>query len=292
MPVAPVSKWSAVLSVVGVVLVSAASAEERVPTVAPQRPEVQILVAYYSLSGRELEREILPAVRDLGLGTMIWSPLAGGFLTITAREESVGGYDYTSARLRTLGKHDFTFGRMEMRARMPIGQGMWPAFWMLSSDTSIYGPWAASGEIDIVEYLGSQPDRIFGTIHYGGEAPGNLSSETKYTPSEDVTGGFNTYALEWDEFEIRWYFNGTLYAVQNSWFSIAEDFPAPFNQNFYVLFNLAVGGNFPGSPDGTTPSPATIGSASSPPRTCVRWSSTTRRPTWRRRCTPATSARP
>ena len=107
--------------------------------------------------------------------------VAGGFLTISARVESVGGLDYTSARLRSLGKGDWTFGRMEMRARMPIGQGMWPAFWMLSSDTSIYGPWAASGEIDIVEYLGDDPDTIFGTIHYGASFPGNIFSGTEFT---------------------------------------------------------------------------------------------------------------
>ena len=108
--------------------------------------------------------------------------VAGGFLTITAKEESVAGRDYTSARMRSLGKGDWTFGRMEMRARMPIGQGLWPAFWMLPSD-SIYGTWAASGEIDIVEYIGSQPDRILGTIHYGGPWPGNVFSATRLLPA-------------------------------------------------------------------------------------------------------------
>lgn len=104
--------------------------------------------------------------------------VADGFLTITAIEESDGGLDYTSARLRSLGKGDWTFGRMEMRAKMPTGQGLWPAFWMLSSDPSIYGPWAASSEIDVVEYIGSDPNRIFGTIHFGASFPGNVFVST------------------------------------------------------------------------------------------------------------------
>ena len=86
----------------------------------------------------------------------------------------------------------------------------------------------------------------------------NLSAETLYTPSFDVTEEFHTYAFEWDEFEMRWYADGTLYKVENSWSSAGGAYPAPFDQPFYVLFNLAVGGDFPGSPDGTTPSPATM----------------------------------
>ncbi len=156
--------------------------------------------------------------------------VAGGLLTITAREESVGGLDYTSARMRSLGKGDWTFGRMEMRARMPIGQGLWPAFWMLSSDLSIYGPWAASGEIDIVEYIGSDPNRIFGTIH----------------------DDFHVFAIEWEPGEIRWYVDGVEFASRDSWFSTSGPFPAPFDVDFHLLLNLAVGGNLPGPPDGTT----------------------------------------
>jgi beta-glucanase (GH16 family) len=122
--------------------------------------------------------------------------VSGGLLTITAKEESVADYDYTSARMRSLGKGDWTFGRMEMRAKMPIGQGLWPAFWMLPSD-SIYGTWAASGEIDIVEYIGSHPHWILGTIHYGGAWPHNVYSSTNYfLTSGTFNDDFHVFALE------------------------------------------------------------------------------------------------
>ena len=135
--------------------------------------------------------------------------VAGGFLTITAREESVEpGFQYTSARLRSLRKGDWTYGRLEMRAKMPLGKGLWPAFWMLPTD-QVYGGWAASGEIDIVEYLGSDPEEIFGTIHYGGSWPNNTFSGTPYQlPSGTFADDFHEFAIEWEEGEIRWYVDG------------------------------------------------------------------------------------
>ena len=179
--------------------------------------------------------------------------VAGGLLTITAKEEAVGGLDYTSARMRSLAKGDWTFGRMEMRAKMPIGQGFWPAFWMLPSDTSIYGPWAASGEIDIVEYIGSEPDVIFGTLHYGASFPGNVFSSTEYLlPSGTFNDDFHVFAMEWEFGEIRWYIDGVLFATRNDWFSTGGPFPAPFDVDFHLLLNMAVGGNLPGPPDGTS----------------------------------------
>jgi beta-glucanase (GH16 family) len=182
--------------------------------------------------------------------------VSGGFLTITAREESVGGYDYTSARLRTLGLGDWTYGRMEMRARMPVGQGLWPAFWMLPSDPSIYGGWAASGEIDIVEYVGSDPDRVFGTIHFGSPWPNNVSSSSEYRLSSGTFhDDFHVFAIEWERGEIRWYVDGIHYGTKTDWFSSGGSFPAPFDVDFHILLNLAVGGNLPGSPDSTTTFP-------------------------------------
>jgi len=178
--------------------------------------------------------------------------VADGVLTISAKEESVAGRDYTSARLRSLGKGDWTFGRMEMRARMPIGQGIWPAFWMLASD-SIYGTWAASGEIDIVEYIGGQPHRIFGTLHYGGPWPGNAFSSSAYLlPSGTFHEEFHVFAVEWEFGEIRWYVDDVLFAVRNIWFSTGGAFPAPFDVDFHLLLNLAVGGNLPGPPNAST----------------------------------------
>ena len=154
--------------------------------------------------------------------------------------------------MRSLGKGDWTFRRVEMRARMPIGQGIWPAFWMLPSNT-IYGTWAASGEIDIVEYLGSHPSRIFGTIHYGGAWPYNVYSSTDYVlPGATFHDDFHLFAVEWEHGEIRWYVDDLLYAIRSAWYSTGGPFPAPFDVDFHVLLNLAVGGNLPGPPDATT----------------------------------------
>jgi beta-glucanase (GH16 family) len=178
--------------------------------------------------------------------------VGGGFLTITAKRENFGGQQYTSARLRTLGLGDWTYGRIEMRARMPIGQGLWPALWMLPSDNA-YGVWAASGEIDILEYLGHQPNRVFGTLHYGGSFPANTFNSLAYVlPSGEFHSTFHEFAIEWDRCAMRWYVDGQLYATQTDWWSSGGPFPAPFDQRFHLLLNLAVGGNLPGPPNGST----------------------------------------
>ncbi|NND47511.1 MAG: glycoside hydrolase family 16 protein, partial [Woeseiaceae bacterium] len=202
--------------------------------------------------------------------------IVNGVLEITARRETVGDLNYTSARINTEDRFAFKYGRIEASIKMPSGQGLWPAFWMLSQDSDyVCGVdnqgndrpciWAAVGEIDIVEAVnldGTNGNEIFATIHYGGEFPANQSTSVTYTPSVDVTENFNTYAIEWGADEIRWYFNGELYASQPSdvWSSAADNAgpSAPFDQNFHVLLNLAVGGNFPGDPNGTTPFPATM----------------------------------
>ena len=182
--------------------------------------------------------------------------VAGGLLTMTARRESAAGSEYTSARLRTRGKGEWTYGRVEMRARLPIGRGLWPAFWMLPTSAA-YGAWAASGEIDIMEYLGSEPSRVLGTLHYGARWPQNVFSSNDYF----LPGGasfhddFHTFAVEWERGEIRWYVDGRHYATQTEWFSSAAPYPAPFDVDFHLLVNLAVGGNFPGAPDASTQFP-------------------------------------
>ena len=113
--------------------------------------------------------------------------VADGVLTITAREEQAGNKNYTSSRLRSLGRGDWTYGRFEMRAKLPVGQGMWPAFWMLSSFPEAYGVWAASGEIDIMESTGDDPEVIFGTIHYGGSFDNRFSSRSTRLPDGTAT---------------------------------------------------------------------------------------------------------
>ena len=204
--------------------------------------------------------------------------IVNGVLEITARREWVYapdsvGYPYTSARINTQDRFAFQYGRIEANIKLPKGQGIWPAFWMLSQDSDYQCTafpsqndgedacrWAAIGEIDIVEAInlgGTGGNNIFGTIHYGGEFPYNVFTGTDYTPSVDVTENFHRYAIEWDADEIRWYFDGELYAVQNSWYSTADNGGpgAPFNQPFHILLNVAVGGNLPGLPNGTTPFP-------------------------------------
>jgi beta-glucanase (GH16 family) len=178
--------------------------------------------------------------------------VSGGFLTITAKEESFGGRDYTSARLRTRNLGDWTYGRFEMRARMPVGQGLWPAFWMLPTD-AVYGTWAASGEIDIVEYLGQNPDRVLGTLHYGGAWPQNQSTSSTYVlPSGAFNDAFHEFALEWEPCELRWYVDGVLFKTRNQWTSSGGFYPVPFDERFHLLLNMAVGGNLPGPPDMST----------------------------------------
>lgn len=187
--------------------------------------------------------------------------VADGLLTITARRENYGGQAYTSARLTTRGHFAQTGGRFEMRAALPLGQGFWPAFWMLPA-TNVYGGWAASGEIDIMEARGQQPNRIVTAIHYGDRWPGNTSSGTTLTlPSGGSIADFHDYALEWDvgsDPELRWYIDGRLAWRTSAWWTSGGPYPAPFDKPFNLMLNLAVGGNFVGSPDGSTPFPATM----------------------------------
>lgn len=184
--------------------------------------------------------------------------VSGGMLSIIARAESFGGFNYTSARIRSLNRRDFTYGRIEARMKVPAGQGIWPAFWMLAS-TSTYGGWASSGEIDILETINSA-DSAHGTIHHGGQWPNNVSTGGS-TPG-DWDAAFHTYAIEWEPDEIRWYVDGVQFFQTTSsvWYSTAapSNPRAPFDRPFHFLLNVAVGGNWPGNPNGSTVFPATF----------------------------------
>ena len=186
--------------------------------------------------------------------------LKDGLLVITAREAPAGGKQYTSARINTRDRVAVRYGRIESRIRLPGGQGLWPAFWMLPQDEA-YGTWAASGEIDIMEGVNlaaAGGNTIYGTLYFGGESPDIESSSVQYQVPTDTTAEFHVYAVEWDEAEMRWYVDDMLYAVQNAWSTTSADFPAPFDQPFYVLLNVAVGGNFSGPPDADTVFPVTM----------------------------------
>lgn len=183
--------------------------------------------------------------------------VSDGTLKITAQQSIVeDDTTYTSSRVRTLGKGDWTYGRFEIRAKLPTGQGLWPAIWLLFSENT-YGDWAASGEIDIMEAIGSKPEEVFGTLHYGGTFPENVfTGEPFELFSGTFADDFFVFTVEWEETEIRWYVNNVLYSTQTSdqWFSESENATptAPFDHDFHMILNVAVGGNLPGAPDATT----------------------------------------
>jgi len=178
------------------------------------------------------------------------SLVQNGSLTIRAQRESYQGKQYTSARMRTRNKGDWKFGRVEVRAKVPYGRGMWPAIWMLPTDWE-YGGWPMSGEIDIMECLGQDPWTIYGTIHFGQSVAAHQQLGGKYTRSgESFAGDFHLYAIEWDSTSIQWYVDGMkYYSAQKS---------SPFDKRFHLLLNVAVGGNWPGSPDEFTSFPQTM----------------------------------
>lgn len=178
--------------------------------------------------------------------------------------------DYTSARLRTKNKGDFKYGRIEVKAKLPQGQGIWPAIWMLPTEWK-YGGWPRSGEIDIMEAInsntGTNGNKVYGTLHYGDFWPNNKNTGTFTSPAANIWDGFHTYAVEWEDGEIRWYVDDTHFATQtkDGWFNYywagqEEGFKvgtgaAPFDQLFHVLLNVAVGGQWPGNPNDTTQFP-------------------------------------
>lgn len=173
-----------------------------------------------------------------------------GHLVITAKKEAYKGKPYTSGRLWTSGTFTKAYGKFEARMKLPDGEGIWPAFWMMPADSE-YGGWAASGEIDIMEARGRLPEEVGGTIHYGKNAPNNKSTGAAYyfPEGEDITG-YHTYSVEWEPGELRWYVDGKLYQKLTNWNSWGADqpdkyaYPAPFDKPFYIILNLAVGGVF------------------------------------------------
>jgi len=184
-----------------------------------------------------------------------------GRLILEAKEEErsdeYGEYDYTSGKITSEGLFSQSYGRFEASMKLPEGQGYWPAFWMMPED-DVYGGWAASGEIDIMENRGSETNQVSGAIHYGGIYPNNTYSEGAYRFDEGSTQEFNTYAVEWEPEEIRWYVNDELFYRTSDWHSEEGEYPAPFDQEFHLILNLAVGGWFGGDPDEITEFPAQV----------------------------------
>jgi beta-glucanase (GH16 family) len=175
-----------------------------------------------------------------------------GSLVIQVKKESYQGMDYTSARLVTRERGDWTYGRVEVRARLPQSQAIWPAIWMLPTDV-VYGAWPESGEIDIMELIGQQPGQVYGTLHYGSP---HISQGTSYSLADGTSfnDDYHIFTVEWEPTEMRWYVDDNLYFSISHWFTSSNDakFPAPFDQRFYLLLNIAVGGSWPGYPDENT----------------------------------------
>lgn len=170
-----------------------------------------------------------------------------------------GSGDYSSGRIRSKGKGDWRYGRFEIRAKLPAGQGTWPAIWMLPTDW-VYGGWAASGEIDIVESVNLKVDgenRVHGTLHYGDDWPNNVYSGEAYQLPDggNPADAFHVYALEWEEGEMRWYVDGDHYATQtqDGWYTVAalNQPAAPYNQRFHMILNFAVGGDWAANTNAT-----------------------------------------
>ena len=166
-----------------------------------------------------------------------------------------GIVSYTSGRINTQHKHDFKYGLFEARVKVPEGQGFLPAFWMMPTDENLYGQWPRCGEIDIMEVLGNNTDTSYGTIHYGNP---HSESQGSYTLDEgSFSEEYHVFDVEWEPGKIRWYVDGKLIHTEDNWYSATEGqgeitYPAPFDQPFYIILNLAVGGNWPGNPDDTT----------------------------------------
>lgn len=179
-----------------------------------------------------------------------------GKLIIRALEEAYEDKKYTSTKLITKDKADWKYGRFEIRAKLPKGQGIWPAIWMMPTDQSIYGGWPSCGEIDIMEIIGCTPNEVHGTLHYG--HPHTYTGHSFTLEKGDFSEDYHVFALEWTPTEFRWFIDDHLYSRQNEWFTSPENggerepFPAPFNRHFYLQLNLAVGGYWPGYPDETT----------------------------------------
>ena len=172
------------------------------------------------------------------------------------KKEENGKCSYTSGRITTQKKHDFIYGVFEVSAKVPYGKGYLPAFWLMATDENVYGQWPRCGEIDIMEIMGQTPDTLHGTIHYGN--PHAQSQGTyRLNAIENFSSGFHTFTCEWEPGSVKWYVDGICYHEENDWYSATAGrgtlaYPAPFNQPFYMILNLAIGGSWVGYPGETT----------------------------------------
>ncbi len=172
----------------------------------------------------------------------------GGYLVLEARQEPFGSAHYTSARMLTMGNQQFRYGRIDVRAILPKGKGIWPAIWMLGSTVSAT-PWPACGEIDMMELLGNQPDKVYGTAHWANGGQSASSGGNYILASGDFSKKFHVFSIAWDSRKIAWYVDNQLYHTVKKTDVVGT---YPFDQPFFFILNVAVGDAWPGNPDGTT----------------------------------------
>lgn len=179
--------------------------------------------------------------------------LSSGHLIIEARKEDYGGNHYTSARITTQGKQEFTYGRIDIRAKLPVDQGLWPALWMLGSNISTVR-WPECGETDIMELIGKNPKQVVGSLHWkkadGSEGTYNNAHRLS---SGDFSDQFHVFSLFWSHDSLKIAVDDIIYTKASR--QDLSDGPYPFDKPFFLIFNVAVGGNWPGPPDDTTSFP-------------------------------------
>ena len=179
-----------------------------------------------------------------------------GHLAITAIEEEHLGSDYTSGRINTRNRFARTRGRFEARIKLPVGQGIWPAFWLLGDNIGQVG-WPGCGEIDILEYLGHQPNRVYGTLHGPGYSGGNSVGGHYDLQGASFNDDFHVFAIDWNSDSISWSVDDQVYLTLGP-----SDLPTGttwvFNHDFFIILNVAVGGYWPGPPDASTVFPQTM----------------------------------
>ena len=164
---------------------------------------------------------------------------------------------YTSGRISTQNLKTFTYGRFEVRAKVPNGQGYLPAFWLMANDENVYGQWPRCGEIDCMEVMGQDTNKLYGTIHYGNPHAESQGTYTIKDGEKSFSDGFHTFTCDWEPGKITWYVDGIKYHEESNWHSTTEGqgtltYPAPFDQPFYIILNLAVGGSWVGNPNEET----------------------------------------
>jgi beta-glucanase (GH16 family) len=174
--------------------------------------------------------------------------IVDGHLVITALKEDFSNFDYTSTRMITKGKFDFKYGRVDIRANLPFGQGLWPALWMLGANISSVG-WPSCGEIDIMEMVGSDNSEVHGTIHFANNNGDHAftGGETSVAPDR-LADHFHVYSIIWTETSIKWYIDDVEYHSE----TLTPSDRSELKNNHFLIFNIAVGGLWPGSPDATT----------------------------------------